>query len=346
MAQYTPKFSDPRILATTKRALSFVALYTKASHQAWISRNQIYKHLGNTSRPLGRYLKEHLLIEADKYYNSETGICKKYKRNDAGIAIIKQQAGLMDFIPALDPKLEEQLSTGEFEYVDKSDRIFNPIQFLPKQIRGPLLANHGYTYYYDIEAAAPNLLIQLAQRHDPSLCLDNLKNYITNRSQVREDIALATGLTTSQVKTVINGILQGGVISSWQRNQLFQELNYSHDAVIRLNHNDSLRGIKQDISKLWKTLRVEFPVRYLTDVNGKLRKKRLNGKDKSGLYRQLESEVGVVIRRLLKSKKIQALWIHDGWCCDRFIDPSDVELKVKRATGYSIRLEWNKYEDV
>lgn len=346
MAQYTPKFSDPRILTTVRRALSFVALYTKATQQTWISRNQIYKHLGNTSRPLGRYLKEHLLIEADKYYNSETGICKKYTRNDAGVDKIKQLFGLEDFTPAIDPKLEDQLASGEFEYVDKSDRIFNPIQFLPKQVRGSLLANHGYRYHYDIEAAAPNLLLQLAQRLDPSAEFTHLNNYILNRSQVRDEIALATGTTPNQVKTVINGILQGGVISRWQRNQLFQELNYSYEAVVGLNANESLRGIKQDISKLWKILRVEFPVRYITDVNGKPRRKRLNGKDKSGLYRQLESEVGVVIRRLLKSEKIQALWIHDGWCCDRFIDPLDVELKVKRATGYSIKLEWNKYEDL
>ncbi len=342
---YTPNFNDPRVQAKIKRALTFVEQYTRPQQVVWFSSKVLYQNFGNTSKPLGRYLKEHLLSVADKYYNSQTGVCMKYTRNVSGIQAVKQAAGLANFLPQLTPEQEQQLATGNFDYTDKSNRSFNSLQYIPKAISGPLMANHGYTYHYDIEAAAPTLIIQQARRLNPNLALPHLEQYVNNRSQVRGQIAQQCQITEAQVKTVINGVLTGGVVSRWQGGKIFKELNYSHDAVIRLRNNQLFLGIKEDIKSIWTTLKVEFPVRYLTDKNGNSRKKRLSSKDKSSLYFELESQVGKIIRRVLSKRKIKCLWKHDGWSCDRFIDPLDVELEVRRATGYSIKLEWNKYED-
>jgi predicted transcriptional regulator len=346
MKKYQPNFSDPRVIATTKRALNFVALYTKDASKVWISRNELYKHFGNTSRPLGQYLKQQLLIEADSYYNPLTGTCKKYMRNAEGMAAVEALAGLAPSSPTITPDLEQQITSGVFDYEEKSNRLYNPLQFIPKQVRGGILANHGYKYHYDIEAAAPTLLIQRAQQLDKTLQLVHLEHYTQNRSQVREQIAQASGVTTAQVKTVINGVLQGGALSCWQQAKIYRELNYDYRAIQALRNCQSLTDIRKDITKMWATLKQEFPQRYISDKSGRTRSQRLSAKDKSGLYRELENQVGVVIRRLLKKKKIQCLWIHDGWCCDKFIDPSDVELEVRRTTGYSLKLEWNKYEDL
>lgn len=342
---YAPNWSNPRVLKTAKKALSFVALYTSNSQKVWISRNELYRHFGNTSRPLGRYLKEHLLIEADSYYNAQTGTCKKYTKNALGFSQIKQLAGLTNFTPELSAEQEQQLASGDFDYSNKSNRSFNSLQYIPKAISGSLMANHGYVYYYDIEAAAPTLIMQRAKKLNPELDLSNLEYYTQNRSQLRQQIAQDCMISESQVKTVINGLLTGGVISCWQGGKIFKELNYSVNSVINLNHNPLVIGIKQDIKQLWQTLKQEFPVRYLEDKNGKSRRRRLSARDKSSLYFELESEVGDVIRRSLRKNKIKALWKHDGWCCDKFIDPIDVEREVKRLTGYSIKLDWNKYED-
>ena len=342
---YTPNFTDPRVVTAVKRALTFVEQYTRSQQVHWHSSRTLYKHFGNTSKPLGRYLKQNLLTVTDKYYNSETGVCMKYTRNDQGIQQIKEAAGLTDFLPQITPELEQQLATGEFEYSNKSNRSFNSLQYIPKAISGQLMANHGYTYHYDMEAAAPTLIMQRARRLEPNLVLANLEHYVNNRSQVRKEIAKECKITESQVKTVVNGILTGGVIAAWHGRKIFQELNFSYDAVIKLNNNPLVLGIKEDIKAIWKTLRVEFPVRYLEDKNGKSRKMRLSARDKSSLYFELEAEVGGVIRRTLSKRKIKCLWKHDGWSCDKFIDPLDVELEVRRATGYSIKLEWNKYED-
>lgn len=343
---YTPNFSDPRVVSTTKRALTFVEQYTKDDHKRWISSRHLYKYFGNTSRPLGKYLKENLLIVADPYYNVETGVCKKYLRNTQGVKLIKQLSGLEDFEAEIAPELVQQLDSGDFDYEEKSNRLYNPLQFVRKQVRGPLLANHGYAYNYDIEAAAPTLLIQRAQKLNPKLDLARLEHYTQNRSLVREQISRECEISQEQVKAVINAVLQGGVVSRWQTSKVFQILNYSYNSVINLQNNQVFQGISKDISSMWSVLKQDFPVRYLIDRNGKKRTKRLSSKDKSGLYRELEDQVGKSIRKLLKRNKIKCLWIHDGWCCDKFIDPNDVELEVRRTTGYSIKLEWNKYKDI
>jgi hypothetical protein len=342
---YAPNFTDPRVVTAVKRALTFVEQYTRSQQVNWFSSRELYRHFGNTSKPLGRYLKQNMLTVTDKYYNSETGVCMKYTRNDQGIQQIKEATGLVDFLPQLTPKLEQQLTTGEFEYLDKSNRSYNPLQFISKRVRGSLLANHGYTYNYDIEAAAPTLLIQKARKLNPSLELVHLEYYTNNRSQVRKEIALECEITEPQVKEVINGVLQGGVVSCWQSSKLFQALNFNYNSVKNLQNNEKFKGISKDIGQMWLTLKQDFPVRYLIDKNGKSRRQRLSARQKSELYRLLEEEVGVITRRYLKKIKVKCLWMHDGWCCDKFVVPSDVELEVKRATGYSVKLEWNKYED-
>ena len=346
MKAYQPNFNDPRIIKAVERALTFVEQYTKASQKKWISSRELYKHFGNTSRQPGKYLKEQLLIVADPYYNPETGVCKKYVRNDLAIQEIRTACGLVGVLPSLTADLEQQLDTGEFKYTEKSDRLYNPLQFIPKQVRGSLLANRGYRYHYDIEAAAPTLLIQKARKLNPSLDIPYLEYYTQNRSQVRQAISMDCNISPSQVKFVINAILQGGVISRWQGNKIYQELNYNSDTIIRLQNNLLVRDIKKDISLMWKSLKTEFSERMITDKNGKIRRKSLSGRDKSSLYRELETQVGKSIRKILKKNRIQSLWIHDGWCCDRFIDPIYVQTEVRRTTGYSVKLEWNIYEEL
>ena len=345
MAKYSPNFNDSRVINTTQKALNFVELYTKTTQKKWISSRELYKHFGNTSRQPGRWLKDKLLIVADRYYNPETGVCMKYYKNTKGIQQVRELAGLTDYIPQISDTLEEQLDSGNFEYTEKSDRLYNPLQFIPRPIRSTLLANKGYRYHYDIEAAAQTLLIQRAQKSNPKLSLANLKHYTENRTLVRQSIAKDCEISEQQVKFVITAILQGGVISRWQGNKIFQELNYNCDAIIRLNNNQQVAAIKQDISQMWKALKSEFSVRMITDKNGKTRKKSLSGRDKSGLYRVLEKEVGDVVRKFLKKNKVKSLWIHDGWSCNKFVNPLDVELEVRRQTGYCVRLECNIYED-
>lgn len=342
---YHPNFSDPRVIKAAKKSLTFVELYTKETAIAWISVHELYKNFGNTSRPLGRWLKDKLLITRDSYYNSLTGQCKKYSKNAEGVKQVMAMIDQPDFKPEIKSELLQQLDTGHIVYEEKSDRLFNPLQYIPKRIRNDILANKGYRYHYDIKAAAPRLLYQRAQQINPNLKLVHLEEFINNRSDIRLKIAKDCEITELQAKTVINALLQGGVISSWRDNKIFQDLNYNYDAIIKLKNNATVMCLKEDIKSLWVALREELPVRYITDKTGKTRRCRVRGSDKSELYRSLEKQIGVVIRGLLKRHKIKALWIHDGWVCDEVIDPSVIVTEVRRKTHYLIELDWTIYEE-
>jgi hypothetical protein len=342
---YQPNFNDSRVKSTALKALNFVELYTKSNNISWITYKELFKHFGNTNRPLGKWLVATLLVTRDPYYNGLTGQCKKYSKNAEGCEQVKCLLGLKDFIPSIDPELEQQLDSGEIQYEEKSDRSFSPIQFIPKRYRNSILNNKGYRYHYDIEAAAPTLLVQRALQLNPNLDIPTLQYYISNRSQVRKEIAKACEISEDKVKAVINAILQGSHITCYSQSQIFALLDFDYDAVKRLKMNETMISLKDDIKSLWVSLRDEFSVRYLTDRNGKQRRARLSAKEKSGYYRLLEKSVGDIIRKTLTKNKIKYVWIHDGWTCDKVIDPMLIVTKVRQQTGYVIKLDWTIYED-
>ena len=342
---YSPNFNDPRIVRAAKKALTFVELYTKSTAVDWISSKELYKNFGNTTRPLGSWLKAQMLVTRDNYFNPLTGACKKYSKRSEGVELVKQLINEPDFTPEIKPEIMEQIQSGVFDYTEKSNRLFTAAQFIPRRIRDKKLNNEGYKYHYDIEAAAPRMLLQRAQQINRDLKLPHLEHYIANRSQVRDDIAKNCGITSDQAKQVINAVLQGSYISKYRHSKLFMALNQDYAAVTRLQNDTITQNLVKDIKVLWRTLKCEFPVKYLTDKNGKRRSVRIDSKQKSGYYRELEEQVGKIIRKILNKESLRYLWIHDGWRCDKVIDPALIETEVRRKTGLVIKLEWSIYED-
>jgi hypothetical protein len=342
---YTPNFNDPRIIKAATKALTFVELYTKSTEVNWISSTELYKHFGNTTRPLGSWLKAQLLDTRDNYFNPLTGACKKYSKRTEGVKLVKQLLNQPDFVPQINSDIMDQIISGDFDYTEKSDRLFTSAQFIPRRIRDSILNNAGYRYHYDIEAAAPRMLLQRAQHINPDLTLTHLDHYIHNRSQVRDTIAKNCSITPDQAKTVINAVLQGSVISKYKDSKLFMALNQDYDAVTKLQNDMTTQNLVKDIKVLWRTLKSEFPVRTITDVRGRTKSVRITSKQKSGYYRELESQVGKIIRKILNKDSVRYLWIHDGWRCDKVIDPNMIETEVRRKTGLVIKLEWTIYED-
>jgi len=342
---YTPNFSDVRIQRAAKRAIAFVEQYARVGQRTAIARTQLYKHFGNTSRPLGSYLLNKLLIVVDPYFNFNTHVCKKYIANVDGIAEIKQLLGITRAPAQVATELVEQLTTGAIEYHTSSDRLYNPLQYIPRQQRSQILNEHGYRYHYDIEAAAPCLLVQRAQAINPNLKLEHLSTYIANRQLIRSEIARACNISIEQAKIVINAILQGAVITSWSESKLFKQLDYSYQAVQALKTCEQVINIKSDIRDMWSVLRDLFPDEYTTTTTGISKRVRVSAKAKSQLYRELENQVGRVIRKLLKKQRVRVLWVHDGWYCDEIVDPNLIASEVRKQTGYCIQLDWTRYED-
>ena len=338
--------------ARALKCLNWVELYVNKTKA--ISKTELFDQFGNTSRQPGKALKELFLEVHDPYYNMNTGICIKYRKNKKGIAWVKQQLGITDFTPTLSAEQEHQLETGEIEYKDKSQRLWCDFQYIKKTQRNPLLKSKGYHWDYDIEAAAPTLLYQFSQqryqqqwlsdnqtkklRRPPRLTLTYIEQYINDRSGIRSQTAKTCEVSEADVKTTINALFQGGCLTTYRDSKLFQELGCDHRKVKALSEDLFLRGLRTDIKKMWIPLRDEIPVRYSTDKNGKSKRVAMRGKDKSGIYLGIEREIAEIIRGYLRRTHNRHLWIHDGWCCSNRIYSNELITEVRRKTGYLIKL--------
>jgi hypothetical protein len=339
-----PNFRDPRNRRRALQAIEQLERYLKPHQVYSISQSQRRAWFGTLSNPVSQWLDSRLLEPVDPYFNMNTGQCIKYRLRDQNLQQLKSELGIAITYTAT-AEIQQQIDTGDFDYEIKSDRWYTAAQFIPSEVRGRLLANSGYRYRYDIEAAAPTILLQRAQQICADFSAPALSNFIANRTAVRQQIAQEAQATVLQVKTVINAILQGSVITSWSNNKLFCALNYDYPLVERLKLSATLNALRDDIRCLWQCLRDEFPRQYSTDRNGTRRCRRLSAREKSAYYRRYENEVARVIQRYLKKTRTRYLWVHDGWQCDNMLDPNIIQSQVKRQTGFVIRLDWEIYQD-
>ena len=87
--KYIPNLNDPRIIKRIKTALGFVrGCMSETKSHAWSTR-YIDKHLGQQNHNLGKYLRNHLLIETRSTWSKDSGVCKEYKLNLEGYEYIK-----------------------------------------------------------------------------------------------------------------------------------------------------------------------------------------------------------------------------------------------------------------
>lgn len=332
---YTPNFNDPRIKQRCTKILTFVEQFVKDTPH-WLSTREIQKHTGSLSRPLGKYLKEQLLICTDPYFNIQTGQCKKYIRNNDGIKFLKEQLGILEVKPIITEQLQQELDTGEFEYTEKSNRIHHSLQRLPKRIKLPILRNNNYRHEYDIQCSVHRLILQHARSLGLSSLTPAMDEYIIDRTAIRQRLANECGISQEQVKQVLTAMIQGGTLSSFHENRIFAGLNYNKTSLSNLQVNPYILQFKEECREIWKTIKPTLNVGT----------RRLNGRDKSELYRVLEESVRVVIQRYLKKDKNKYFFEHDGWSCQRAVDIDQLINEVRRQTGFVIELDWTIHEYV
>jgi hypothetical protein len=332
---YQPKFTDPRVQKRIANAIQFVEHYIDSTAVP-VAKSQMNKHFGQAQTDLARYLKENLLVCTDHYFNWQTHQCKKYVRNQDGLVKLKQQLGIIS-VP-ITPKIQDQLNTGDFEYIEKSDRFFNPIQYIPRYVKRPLLAKNGYNYNYDIECASATLLYQRAQRIDRKLILPAIEQYLQDRNQIRNDLSIQYNITVDRIKRMINALFNGATLSISNKTSIFHLLDGNYNLIRQLQADQYLTTLREDIRSMWKTISPDLKIKF--------NKKRLNSKDKASLYRELEREVMNVIKRELKRTNNKFLLEHDGWTCRDVVDITYVRSCVRSSTGYVINIDWEIYDSI
>jgi hypothetical protein len=339
---YIPNFSHPRVINRCRIAIEFVETYLRKNTSRAVASRIIDQHFSN--KPLGAFLRKQLLICTRDYYNHEQGICKQYRLNPEGVKYIKSLTGLGDTEIKPDAELILQLESGNFEYENKSNRNFHPLQFKPKIQKLPLLKKYGYRHEYDIQCAAHTLILQHAQHLGLQTPTPAFDQYIEDRTAVRNSLALEIGVDVETVKSIMTSLLQGGYISSWYECSIFEYLNHDINRLYKLKENLYIQQFQRDLRAIWKTIKPSMDLGTVVRSDGVVISRRISSKKKSQLYRELEQSVGVVIQRYLKRTKNKYFFEHDGWSCEKAIDIGQLLREVKNKTGFVIQLDWTIHE--
>jgi hypothetical protein len=271
----------------------------------------------------------------------ETGKCKRYIRNTDGV---KSITGLLTGSVTISQTIQTQLDTGLFEYKEQSNRLWNPLQNLPRYIKRPALAKNGYNYNYDIQCCAPTLLLQYARKCGLDISTPLLDQYISDRTTIRKELSLTLGISIDQVKQIINALLNGSLISHREDTSIFLLLNRKHSIIDQLQTNQYVIELRDEIKSMWRSIKSHRPVRTITDVRGRKRTCPLSSRDKAGVYRELELEVIKSVQTYMKQTNNNCLLEHDGWMCSNAIDINELRSYVRSHTGYMINIDWEIWQ--
>lgn len=350
MSAFTPNFENKATRRRCEQALAWVEQFVSPHKANWLSTREIDRHFTGGSNPISRWLRQQLLIVEDPtYLFGSKKQCKTYRRNQDGFE--KLYAALYGTTQepnpkGISPQLEHQLDTGEFEYKEQSDRLWNPLQNIPKTVKKPLMADRGYRYHYDIRSAAPRLISQYSQQLGMTQPIPYIERYLNDCDQMRQEIATRCNLSQTQVKKIINAILNGAPISVQWDASIYLICDKNKQSVELLKQDQDIQGLKEDFKKCWTKIKETLPKEPYVTKSGVEKTKPLNSRRKSQIYRGIELQVIKEVKRYLKKKKNLCLLEHDGWFCKEIIDQYELRTSIKNKLGYHLEFECSIYEYV
>lgn len=370
---YTPNFSDPRILKHLRKAYGFArGCLSPTKSRGW-SQTALDKNLGRLNTDLGRWTRAQLLICVNNHYSMDEGKTKEYILNQAGADLVKsillgedskkeEHTPLspslylsMQQVPGVAPEdlfdyhvvknwVErehlDELTSGAFTYEDKSDRLWNSLQFLRTKFRAPLFSEYGFSYDYDIQAAAPTLIYQHSQHLGMDLWLPGLTSYIKDRTEFREHIAQVAGISVKEAKVIINALFCGARLGVNRDFALYHLLGTDKVKVQALQNDARLTELRADIKTCWEYIEPTMTrVEVTNPKTGKSRKLPLNSKRKWARYFQLEREVMNVVREYLKETGNVSFCEHDGFRTKNEVNKNELQEVIFSKTGFKVVIE-------
>jgi len=354
---YTPNFSDPRVQRRIQRAIGFASGVMSATRsQAWSTR-YIDQWFGVQSNPLSRYLREQLLTVTDQHWNKDTGKCKQYQLNTAGVndLLARLDQDNTQLYPIVlqvaESEYKQQLESGEFVYNDQSQRLWHPLQNFRREIKTQVLESAGYAYHYDIECCAFNLIHQHSQQipehvinqkwqQGPmDLYLFALRKYISDRTCIRAEIAQETQVEPDVIKRIINALLAGARLSTNPTTEIYQLLGGDLSRIRFLQQHQYLTQLRADIKTCWDYIKPTLPRRSRTQVTGRERMIPVSSRQKWGVYFDLERQVLNEVREFLCETDNRHFLEHDGWSSEREIDQQVLCERIQMRTGFDVDFE-------
>jgi len=247
-------------------------------------------------------------------------------------------------LPQLISDWQDYFRSGKIEYNDKSHRLWHDLQMYRKPLKELLFTHVNYLHQYDISAAMPTLVYQLA-RENGCVDLTHIEYYLNNKTEVRNQLAQELKISPKIVKIIINGLFNGAKISKYSNSSIFLAVNRNYWVIDQLKKNHFIMGLRIDISKIWKQLGMtdmiepEY-VTYTRNDKEVTRKKAINSRKKSYVYFELERMIMDHVRVYLNKSNINHFNEHDGWASQFEINTTELSAYIKEQTGYDVKFDY------
>ena len=342
-------FNDSRTRERTKQIIAWVEQHIGAEYKILHSKILRSPQAFGDSL-LGRYLKTNLLVKTCPAYRPGE-FSQQYRLNIDYLNRLRSELGLPasnlrhNSIDRRFAQAADQIASGDFNMNDNGLRLYGGLQYIPRELKLFKWTEQGYLYDYDVECCAPTLLLQQAGKLNPHMkSLDYIKFYLENKSIVRDELSIKYNLSNTQVKQLINGLFQGGMLNSYKENKIFVNVfNKNFYKMQEIKQDAFLIELKKDISYMWKQLRKDIDIGYY--YRGDVRKQmRITGRDKSRYYQKLERIIMTPVWKYLKKKSVRFYPEHDGFRSDQFVIPDELEQMILFETGFHVKFKWTKIE--
>lgn len=371
---YKPNWNDPRVRSRAIQAYGFVrAVISTTKPRAWSTR-YIDRYLGQQTTAISRYLRRLLLITTNHHWSIESHQCKQYIANQNGLDYLrgvlsgesplrvdennvfdknhttypivydltKPTTHTFDLV-AVDAfcqrEFGDQLKHLDFNYEDKSNRLWHPLQNVRKEFKLPLMARAGLTYHYDIRSAAAQLVYQHAQELGQDEYLFAIEQYLKDPQAIRESIAQELDMPVRAVKVIINALYCGARVGHNPEFALSRLLANDSARIQLLKEHSYISQLRDDIKCCWTSIATSMSRTYSPTVRG-LRLKPLTSRQKWNRYFELERRVLDGVRAYLTAAGNDHFLEHDGWVTAQPIDQQELIDSIKQTTGYRIELSF------
>lgn len=341
--------SNKRTRKTLKRALGMTLGMLDPEKPRQLSTRFIDRYYGQQQSNTAKYLRS-TLLKPHSNWNMETGKCIEYTYNPLGVAEVKRLLDIPQTVNKHQQRIQNRAlglewANTEFDfesidYADKSNRLWHPIQNMPKSIRNSYLKTQGLRVQYDIRSAAPSLLYQLSWRYSHGVVLDTIDHYINNKDSVRARLAHESGLPVTNIKILINSLFAGAVLGASSRFSCWEYCNRDAGVIEFLKQHPYICDLRADIRQMWEYLRPGLPVTTLTLSNGRTRRVQMSPRNKWHMYFVLERSVLNEIRSYLELVGVKYFLIHDAFVSEPLpYGIEDLCYWIEAGVDFSVRFD-------
>lgn len=348
LRKYVLKPEQPRVRARIEGVLQFCKPYFLVRKPTPIASATLTKVFGNQNSPQAARLRAMTLEQSGTYKPKVHSYSYRVKRkgyNDLAI--------LIGMPPQTDAEMATELYGGiaagneipEYTEPTKGARRYHAVQNLPKSLRAEVFK--GW-FDYDIEAAAPTLVYQLASSVYRKLSPErtdvpypSVKKLVDDRTAVRQHIADVAGVDFTTAKGVVVALFFGAKLVPHEKQAIFRLVSSDRDVIAKLKNDPFVKAFRRDVSAMWVLLLMDENARngvqgFRTGVV--VPKPETKSKQRMAMYLRLERQViDVVEAELLRDGAVPVL-IHDGFMVQGKINKARFESAIQRETGFVIRL--------